>query len=413
MGRRLAIGARRGAAELAAVLDGDLVTAPTPGATVRDAGACAAPDTVRLATLATALSAAGAATAAPLPAALVAGRQAIVATAAGHLSGTAAGSAAAHTALLHTLGTKAAATKVVTTAPAWIHLATGTMAVAVGVAGLAVGASRALPGDALYGVKRGAEAVRADLAGMVGGQPALGRAHLSTARTRTGELQTLLRDHQGTVTAGELATVVQSWSTEVQAGTQLLDQTAAGQQQLSAFANKQERDLAALVPLVPSRLSAAAGALVGPALGLLAPLTPPAAVGTLTPDGGLLPRGPQPPLPTTTPLHVPAVVPPAAVPLATPTSTGGAAPAPTQVLPDATVGPVTTPAPRTTSATTAAPPRHAPSPPSVLPTAAAPVLPSVLPVTIPAVPDGLLSPLPVALPPGFPLASLAPALGHP
>src|SRR5438552_11503613 len=60
----------------------------------------------------------------------------------------------------------------------------GRAAAVTAVAGVGVGASRSLPGDAFYGLKRATENVQLDLAQ---GQEAKGKRHLEFARTRLAE----------------------------------------------------------------------------------------------------------------------------------------------------------------------------------------------------------------------------------
>jgi hypothetical protein len=65
----------------------------------------------------------------------------------------------------------------------------GTAAAAVAIAGVGVGASRSLPGDAFYGVKRATEDVQLAL---TTGQEAKGKRHLEFARTRLHEVEALV-----------------------------------------------------------------------------------------------------------------------------------------------------------------------------------------------------------------------------
>jgi uncharacterized protein DUF5667 len=64
----------------------------------------------------------------------------------------------------------------------------GTAAAAIAVAGVGVGASRSIPGDAFYGVKRASEDVQLAL---TTGQEAKGKRHLEFARTRLHEVEAL------------------------------------------------------------------------------------------------------------------------------------------------------------------------------------------------------------------------------
>jgi len=71
-----------------------------------------------------------------------------------------------------------------------IAVVSGTLAALVAVAGVAVGASRSLPGDPLYGVKRGTEAAQLFV---TNGDVDRGNRHLDYARTRLQEISDLLK----------------------------------------------------------------------------------------------------------------------------------------------------------------------------------------------------------------------------
>lgn len=71
-----------------------------------------------------------------------------------------------------------------------IAVLSGSLAALVAVAGVAVGASRSLPGDPLYGVKKGTEAAQLFV---TSGDVDRGNRHLDYARTRLQEISDLLK----------------------------------------------------------------------------------------------------------------------------------------------------------------------------------------------------------------------------
>ena len=70
-----------------------------------------------------------------------------------------------------------------------VSIVAGAAAAATAIAGVGVGASRSLPGDAFYGVKRATENVQLAL---TTGTEAKGKRHLEFARTRLHEVQSLV-----------------------------------------------------------------------------------------------------------------------------------------------------------------------------------------------------------------------------
>jgi len=70
-----------------------------------------------------------------------------------------------------------------------VAIVAGAAAAATAVAGVGVGASRSLPGDPFYGVKRATEHVQL---AVTTGQEAKGKRHLEFARTRLHEVQALV-----------------------------------------------------------------------------------------------------------------------------------------------------------------------------------------------------------------------------
>ena len=117
------------------------------------------------------------------------------------------------------------------TAPLWAQLAAGAAATTIAISGVSVGASRSLPGDFLYGVKRQFETVQLDLAG---GKTDTAVRHLDFARARLTELADLLnRDGTpGQPLSADLqkriSTLLSEWAGETSQGTTaLLSQLSA------------------------------------------------------------------------------------------------------------------------------------------------------------------------------------------
>lgn len=148
------------------------------------------------------------------------------------------------------------------TTPLWAQLAAGVAATTIAVSGVSIGASRSLPGDLLYGIKRQVETIQLDLAG---GRTDTAVLRLDFARARLSELGDLLdrRDAAGQPLSAELRkqlqTLLNQWAAETSIGTTaLLDQLSAAaggledvRATLVAFTEEQARDLAALVQQMP------------------------------------------------------------------------------------------------------------------------------------------------------------------
>ena len=287
-----------------------------------------------------------------------------------------------------------------------LGLAAGTTALVVACTGVAVATSRSLPGGPLYGLKRGVEGVRLDLAG---GDLAKGQFHLHLAALRLREVAALARGDtdlslgtgaapaqalggsRSTRLVGTLATM----DDDTRAGQRLLVHAflVSGQQaslrQLAGFAGRQQTDLRQVLPLLPPGAQAAGRASLtlvasvgGQAAQLLArgdcrPACGPAGVGPstkATPGAGHpVPGCPCPPGPS------------------------GVRPAP-GVPPASRAGP----APRGAPSPGGSPP-GAPSP-ATPPSGPSPVLP--LPVPLPDSPLPLPIPLPSPLPTGLPTLPL-------
>jgi hypothetical protein len=149
------------------------------------------------------------------------------------------------------------------TAPLWAKLAAGVAAAAIAATGVGVGASRSLPGDPLYGLKRRVETVQLDLAG---GGTSKALAQLGFASSRLDEIAALLK-HDGTAAPlsadlqKQISGLLQDWAVDTSKGTTpLLDQLKAGQGNsarivgsLISFTDAQTRALAAIVQQLPDQ----------------------------------------------------------------------------------------------------------------------------------------------------------------
>lgn len=140
---------------------------------------------------------------------------------------------------------------------------------AVGIAGIGVATSRALPGQPLYGAKRQIESWQLAAAS---GNAARGREQLSFARTRMAEVEALAQ-HQdltaaaaGTTAQGSsaerIAGTLRRMDSETRAGTtDLADAARSGDGQagreLLTFADDQSARLTAVAPRLPSQANAA------------------------------------------------------------------------------------------------------------------------------------------------------------
>jgi uncharacterized membrane protein YgcG len=144
-------------------------------------------------------------------------------------------------------------------------------ALMIAAAGAGVGASRSLPGQPLYGLKLGAEALQLDL---TSGNLARGQLELEFARTRLTEVRALLRQAQaigassawplaagGALppgTAAEVNSTLRRMDEETLAGSRYLTRAYMQSGQIRAlailvdFAHAQDRALVALLPTVPA-----------------------------------------------------------------------------------------------------------------------------------------------------------------
>jgi len=164
--------------------------------------------------------------------------------------------------------------------PAWtqslraqrrIGVAAGAMASVVAVTGVGVAATRSLPGQPFYGVKRLSESVELDLAS---GDTAKGTKHLEFAATRLREVKALAHD-EGSLSLGapgtpvaaglalggskssHIAAALADFDSETRAGSALLtkvyDKTGkpAPLRILTSFTAEQKSRLSALLPALP------------------------------------------------------------------------------------------------------------------------------------------------------------------
>jgi len=278
-----------------------------------------------------------------LPAGVAAGRAAVVSAA--HGGGGAAVAVAVGKAAVASL-------------PGWAPLAAGGLATAVGLTGVGAAATRSLPGDPFYGVKRQVERLQVQLAATPAGE---GREQLAQAGTRLRELAALLG--KPTADPQAVSRLVADWATSTRAGAAALlpriGEPGVGEE-LAAYvraADPQLRRLAAAVPaalaarLAPATaalgtvaraLTAAAPAAVPPAAGLVAPpavappvvappaVTPPAVASLPTGKPLVPPTGKAGAPPERVPVARP-TVPPVAVPTVLPSVLPRTAPAPVRV----------------------------------------------------------------------------------
>jgi hypothetical protein len=179
--------------------------------------------------------------------------------------------------------TSSVTTRVRESAGAWrvqrrLALVAGGAAAVTAVAGVSIGASRSLPGDALYGLKEAGESVQL---AAVHGDEAKGKKHLDFARARLSEVERLADRGEAlpTLVPGRpVAAAVPAESSDSDLITDTLramdDQTRAGAEDLYAayqhsgsieplttlheFTRKQYAELMALLPSLPADAQAPA-----------------------------------------------------------------------------------------------------------------------------------------------------------
>ena len=174
-------------------------------------------------------------------------------------------------------------------------LAAGVVVSAFG--GVAAASSSAIPGDPLYGVKRGLENWRLDFAGS---DAERGRLLLSEASQRMTEAQQLVDRHEGSdheLSPHVIAEVTKALSDMNAEGTQgrnLLQaiyqqsHSLAPMQSLAGFASSQQRQLDALAPHLPSQADPEAGRVQQLLSGISEELAPLHLGGTTTSGSGSL-----------------------------------------------------------------------------------------------------------------------------
>ena len=268
-----------------------------------------------------------------------------------------------------------------------VAIVAGGAAAATAIAGVSVGASRSLPGDAFYGLKRATESVQLAL---TSGQEARGKRHLEFAQTRLHEVEALVGqnsaltavlpggvDALGTMPddakASTIISTLQDMDSETRSGAQDLlavaanDRSTAALQALNTFTQAQYAGLRDVLPELPTAAQPRAtqslsllAVVAGRSATLHREITGTGSTGTGNGGSG---QSPAPSTPTPTRTTNP-----------TPGATGGGAPTP-GVAPKQSVPPV--PATVPTAAPTI--------PPLPLPTS----LPTTLPVpsTLPTLPD--------------------------
>jgi len=157
-----------------------------------------------------------------------------------------------------------------------IAIVAGSAAAVTAVAGVGIGASRSLPGDAFYGLKRTTESVQL---AMAQGDEAKGKRHLEFARTRLSEvralaaqgdaLPALVPGQPGAASlpqsgSGRIADTLRAMDDETRAGATdlfLAYQHSGSTEPLTAlhaFTVKQYDDLMALLPALPADVQAPA-----------------------------------------------------------------------------------------------------------------------------------------------------------
>lgn len=224
----------------------------------------------------------------------------------------------------------------------------GVMATAVAATGVSVAATRSLPGDPFYGVKRTVEDARTALAR---GDGAQGRRHLESASARLRELRELalgrdLDDRAGRLSDADAARVralLDDMDADTRAGARLLtaaareDRAAEPLTALTRFADAQAHALADVLPVLPPSATGRAqaslllvGAVRAQAASALALVGCAGACGPagLPPSGGN-PGTPRTAVPSPCGCATPsAPAPPAATPSAQPVPPGPSATAP-------------------------------------------------------------------------------------
>jgi hypothetical protein len=306
-----------------------------------------------------------------------------------------------------------------------IAVTAGAMASVIALTGVGVAATRSLPGQPFYAVKRFGEGFQLDLAS---GDTAKGTKHLEFAATRLREVKALAH-HDGSLSLGTAGTPVAAglafggstdariadslhdFDNETKAGTDLLTKVyrqtgkPAPLRIITTFSNQQQAKLTALLPVLPAAVQPQAETSLALVTKAGTQATDLLALGTC--GGSCYPGNGGPQLPAQ-PVPTPGVT-------ATPSGPAdNGVPPCTCGQPSTAPQPTVAPAPQPTdsgspSATATPEPSSAPSPsptptpllPVPLPSLPVPVPTPTLPVPLPSVPA--LPTLPAAFTSGLPI----------
>ena len=300
-----------------------------------------------------------------------------------------------------------------------IGVTAGAMASVVALTGVGVAASRSLPGQPFYGVKRLSEGIQLDLAS---GDTAKGSTHLEFAATRLREVKALAH-HEGQLSLGttgtpmaagiafggstdsRISSALKDFDSETKAGTDLLTKVfhatgrPAALRIITTFTAQQKSRLSALLPVLPEAVKPQAQSSLALVTAVGTDATDLLALGTCGGScypGNAGPQTPSQPVPT-----------PGAT--ATPTDDGNnGVPSCSCGQPTVEPSPTSEPAPQASepepsptaepSASPSASPTPTPLLPLPLPTLPLPVPTPTLPVPVPTLPVPLLPGLATALP---------------
>lgn len=248
-----------------------------------------------------------------------------------------------------------------------MQAATGTLAATVAATGVGIGASRSLPGDALYGLKQTVERWQV---GLAGGAVDEANALVEHAATRLAEVRALLADG---ASADKVRAALADLADELDSATSRLlaaarDGSREAYDSLMAAVTDLNAQIKALLPLLPPEARAVASEAMRTLNVAKAQLL------TLP-----VPSGPGPGVPTpTTPTDVP--TPHVSPTVPTPTVTTPAVPTPE--VPTPSVPTPTVPVPTVPVPTPTAPVPTVPVPSVPVPSV---TVPPVLPITLPPV----------------------------
>jgi hypothetical protein len=291
-----------------------------------------------------------------------------------------------------------------------IGVTAGAMASVIALTGVGVAASRSLPGQPFYAVKRVGEGLQLDLAS---GDTAKGTKHLEFAATRLREVKALAH-HDGSLSLGtagtptaaglafggstdkQIADTLHDFDSETKAGTELLTKVyrqtgkPAPLRIITSFTSEQKAKLTALLPVLPATVQPQAQSSLALVTTAGTEATDLLALGTC--GGSCYPGNAGPQLPTQ-PVPAPGVtatasgpadngVPPCACgqPSTAPQPTAQPAPQPTDS------GSSATPTPEPSAGAPSPTPTPTPLLPVPLPSLPVPIPTPTLPVPLPSVP---------------------------